>query len=237
MSAYNEIIKELRGLDNPEKAKLLAGFFKTGKGEYGAGDKFLGIVVPEQRKVVKKYAHLELPDIQKLLQSPYHEFRLTGLLVLVEKITQADKQMQKEIFKFYLKNIAHINNWDLVDLTAPKIAGEYLLDKPEQRKILYKLARSKNLWERRIAILATFAFIRQDDFSDTLKIAAILLQDKYDLIHKAVGWALREVGKRDQKTAELFLQKHLLKMPRTTLRYAIERFPEEKRRSYLKKIA
>ena len=234
---YNTIVKELRGLANPSKAKLLAGFFKTGEGEYGAGDKFLGIVVPEQRKVVKKYAHLELPDIQKLLQSPYHEFRLTGLLVLVEKITQADKQMQKEIFKFYLKNIAHINNWDLVDLTAPKIAGEYLLDKPEQRKILYKLARSKNLWERRIAILATFAFIRQDDFSDTLKIAAILLSDNHDLIHKAVGWALRKVGKRDQKTAELFLQKHLLKMPRTTLRYAIERFPEEKRRSYLKKIA
>ncbi len=232
---YNDLTKELRGLANPQKAKILAGFFKTGKGEYGAGDKFLGIVVPAQRKVVKKYAHLELPDIQKLLQSPYHEFRLTGLLILVEKFAQADEKTQKEIFKFYLKNTAYINNWDLVDLTAPKIVGEYLRDLPEQRKILYKLARSKNLWERRIAILATFAFIRQDDFSDTLKIAAILLPDKHDLIHKAVGWALREVGKRDQKIEEDFLEEHLCKISRTTLRYAIERFAEEKRQSYLKK--
>ncbi|MFA6383532.1 MAG: DNA alkylation repair protein [Parcubacteria group bacterium] len=227
------MLKELRSLKNPKKARELTRFFKCGKGEYGEGDQLWGIMVPFQRQVAKKYFQdADLQDAQKLLNSPVHEQRLTGLLMLVFKFEKADEKLRKEIYKFYLKNTKRINNWDLVDLTAPRIVGEFLLDK--DRKILYRLAKSKNLWERRIAVLATFMFIRECDFKDALKIAEILLNDNHDLIHKAVGWMLREIGKRNIKTEEKFLQKYYRTMPRTILRYAIEKFPEKKRADYLK---
>ncbi|MBI5640472.1 MAG: DNA alkylation repair protein [Nitrospirae bacterium] len=223
---------ELQKLADPEKAKFLAGFFKTGKGQYGEGDIFLGINVPLQRRVAKRHPDLTLPELKELLLSRVHEHRLVALLILVEKYKRADLQVKKEIYRFYLENSASVDNWDLVDLSAPNIPGDYLLER--DRKILYVLAKSDNLWHRRIAILSTFAFIRQNQFDDTLGISEILLNDTQDLIHKAVGWMLREVGKRDQKRLETFLKRHYKKMPRTMLRYAIERFDEEKRRWYLK---
>jgi 3-methyladenine DNA glycosylase AlkD len=225
----NKFKKEMQKLKNPEKARKLAGYFKTGEGEYADGDVFLGIIVPEQRKVAKKY-DLSLDEMQKLLSSNIHEYRLTALFILVDKYKKADEKLKKEIVDFYLKNTKNINNWDLVDLSAPNILGDFLLNK--NRKVLYKLAKG-HLWEKRIAILATFAFIRKNDFSDSLRIAEILLKDKHDLIHKAVGWMLREIGKRDLKAEEKFLKKHYRHMPRTMLRYAIEKFPEKKREFYL----
>ena len=224
----------MKKLANPKQAKLLQRFFKTGKGEYGEGDIFLGIKVPEQRKIAKKYPDLSLKEIQELLLSKIHENRLTSLFVLIEQYKKSDEKGKKEIFGFYLKNTKNINNWDLVDLSAPKIVGDYLLDK--NRSILYKLAKSKSLWERRISILSTAAFIWNNEYKDTLKISGILLNDKHDLIHKGVGWMLREVGKRvSQEKEEEFLRKHYKKMPRTMLRYAIERFSEKKRKFYMKK--
>ena len=238
--ALLELKKEIKKRANPLKAKLLQRFFKTGKGQYGEGDIFLGLMVPVQREIVKKYQDLSLINIQKLLNSKIHEERLLALLILVLQFKKADKKWfsfakasedKKRIFNFYLKNTKNINNWDLVDLTAPNIVGQFLLDK--DKKILYKLAKSQDLWEKRIAIIATFTFIKNHQFKDTLKIAEILLNDKHDLIHKAVGWMLREVGKRDLVAEEEFLKKHYKKMPRTMLRYAIEKFLENKRRKYL----
>ena len=231
--ALTQLKKELKKISSPRQAKILQRFFKTGKGEYGEGDIFLGIKVPEQRKVADKFQELSLKDIEKLLNSKIHEYRMSALFILIKQYEKADEEYKKEIFNFYLKNTKNINNWDLVDLSAPKIVGDYLLNKP--RKILYKLARSSNLWERRIVIISTWIFIKNNEFDDTLKIAKILLNDKHDLIHKAVGWMLREVGKRDQKIEEEFLKKYYLKMPRTMLRYAIERFNEKKRKFYLGK--
>ncbi len=229
-----EIVKKLQKLKNPGKAQLLGRFFKCGKGEYGAGDKFLGITAPEQRIIVKKYYQaIDICELEKLLKSEFHEARLTALLMLVEKFVKGDEKTRNQIYKLYLKNTKRINNWDLVDLSAPRIVGGYLLDK--DRKILYKLARSKNLWEKRIAVLATFMFIREYDFKEAIKIAEILFDDKHDLIHKAVGWMLREVGNRDLEVEEKFLKKHCKTMPRTMLRYAIEKFPEGKRKYYLGK--
>ncbi len=219
-----------------KQAQILQRFFKTGPGEYGEGDIFLGIKVPQQRQVVKKcYKDLPLSEIPKILRTKVHEYRLAALLILVAKFNVKDigAAEKKKIYDLYLKNMAFINNWDLVDLSAPNIVGVYLLDKP--REILYKLAKSKDLWERRIAILATFTFIRDNDFKDTLRIAKTLLHDEHDLIHKAVGWMLREVGKRDQDAEEKFLRAHYQVMPRTMLRYAIERFEEKKRKYYMKK--
>ncbi len=227
----NELLKDLDSLANKEKASLLQGFFKTGKGQYGEGDVFLGIMVPEQRKLVKKYKELSMKNIQKLLNSKIHEHRLTGILILVDQYKTKDNK--KELFDFYLKNTKNINNWDLVDLSAPNIVGQFLIDK--DRSILYRLTKSSNLWEKRISILATFAFIRNNDFKDALCVAEILLKDEHDLIHKAVGWMLREIGKKDQKVEEEFLKKYYKEMPRTMLRYAIEKFDEDKRQSYLKK--
>ena len=225
---------DLRELADPEKAKLLQGFFKTGKGEYAEGDIFLGVVVPEQRKVAQRYAGLTLPEIQTLLNSKIHEHRLTALFILTDKYQKSGEQEKKKIFELYLKNKKNINNWDLIDLSAPKIVGNYLLDK--KRDILYRLAKSKSLWEKRMSILATFEFIANNEYKDTLAISEILLNGKHDLIHKGVGWMLREVGKRvSQEKEEEFLNKHYKKMPRTMLRYAIERFPEQKRKFYLKK--
>lgn len=226
----SELKKSLRQLADPTKAKILSRFFKTGKGEYGEGDRFLGITVPLARKVAKKYNSLSLADIKKLLTSKIHEERLVALLVLVEKF-EKEQKAQEEIYRFYLKNTKYINSWDLVDLTAPKIIGVYLLNKPKD--ILFKLAESKNLWERRIAIVSTFYFIKENNFQETLAIAKVLLRDPHDLIHKAVGWMLREVGKRSFEKEEKFLRLHYKKMPRTMLRYAIERYPENLRRAYL----
>jgi 3-methyladenine DNA glycosylase AlkD len=226
-----ELKKELQKASNKEKAKDLQRFFKTGPGEYGEGDIFLGLSVPEQRRIAKKYYDLDLKQIKELMESKIHEYRLIALLILINKYETTNHK--KIITHFYLKNTNNINNWDLVDLSAPNIVGKHLLDK--ERSVLYKLAKSKNLWEKRIAVLACFAFIRENDFKDALKISKILLNDKHDLIHKAVGWMLREIGKRNQKVEEDFLKKYYKIMPRTMLRYAIEKFPEEKRKFYLKK--
>ena len=228
------VIKEdLRKFANLQKAKLLSGFFKTGKGESGEGDIFLGVTVPETRSVAKMHKDLPLRDAEKLLESKIHEERLCAILLLVHNYQVGDARKRKEVVDFYLKNTARVNNWDLVDLSAHKILGAYFWDKKSERKTLYKLARSNNLWEKRIAIISTFEFIRNNYFKDSLRIAEILLQDKHDLIHKAVGWMLREVGKHNLKVEEDFLRKHAHRMPRTALRYAIERFPEKKRKSYL----
>jgi 3-methyladenine DNA glycosylase AlkD len=235
MPEINDLKKDLEKAADPEKAKLLQRFFKTGKGEYGEGDVFLGIVVPKQREVAKKYQDIELSEMSHLLSSEIHEFRLVALLILTYKLKNKHITIQEKekIFHFYLKNAqkGNINNWDLVDLSAPNIVGTHLLDK--DRKILYKLAKSNNLWEKRISVLATFMFIKYKDYKDSLKIAELLLEDKHDLMHKAVGWMLREIGKKDQETEEKFLKKHYKKMPRTMLRYAIEKFPENKRQAYL----
>lgn len=230
---FDKCLKEIKKLKNPVKAKILARFFKTGKGEYGEGDIFLGIVVPLQRKIAQKYENLEFVEIKKLLSSKIHEHRLIALLILVEKNKKANELEKEKIVDLYLKNTKNINNWDLVDLSAPKILGEYFWKK--DRKNLYKLARSKNLWEKRIAILTTYYFIKNKEFEDTLKISEMLLGDKHDLIHKAVGWMLREIGKIDQSVEEKFLLKYYKSMPRTMLRYAIERFSKNKRKFYLKK--
>jgi 3-methyladenine DNA glycosylase AlkD len=214
------IMKELQKLRNPAKARILQSFFKTGKGEYGEGDIFLGISVPDQRKIAQKNVLLSLSEIKTMLQSPIHEYRLTALLILTYK------PLTKEILDFYLQNTKYVNNWDLVDLTAYKILGNWLLDK--NRFVLYKLAKSKQIWEQRIAIVATYAFIKNSQFEDTIKISKILLSHKHDLIHKAVGWMLREVGKRDEQVLRKFLNTYKNVMPRTMLRYAIERLPDRK---------
>ena len=229
------IEEELQRLASPERARFFAGFFKTGHGEYGEGDVFLGISVPAVRGVAKRHGGLPLARIRKLMDSRLHEVRLAALLVLVERYRLADAAGRKEIFSFYIRNAKRVNNWDLVDLSAAKIAGNYLLDKGrEERSVLRTLARSGILWERRIAIIATYEFIKCNDFEFTFRISEMLLNDKHDLIHKAVGWMLREVGKRNQEAEEKFLRKHLGEMPRTALRYAIERFGEEKRKQFLK---
>jgi 3-methyladenine DNA glycosylase AlkD len=225
--------RELSDAANPEYAKTAAWFFKTGKGEYGEGDVFIGVRVPAIRAIVKGYMGLSLDDIGRLVRSEIHEERLSGMLLLVMKYKskKATDTERKVLYDYYIDHADRINNWDLVDLSAPSIAGDYLFSR--DRSILKKLARSKCLWERRISIIATQEFIRRGDFSTTLEIAALLLGDTHDLIHKAVGWMLREVGKRDMKTEESFLAKHYRKMPRTMLRYAIEKFPEKKRKRYL----
>lgn len=223
--------KEIKKHSNPDKAKFLQRFFKTGKGEYAEGDVFLGIVVPVQRQIAKKYKELSFIELKVLITSKYHEERLIALLILVERFKKADENEKEIIVKFYLDNQKGINNWDLVDLSAPKILGQYLIDK--DRKILFRFAKSNDMWEKRIAVLSTFAFIRNNDFDDALKIYEILVNDKHDLIHKAVGWMLRELGKIDLKEEEEFLKKHYKTMPRTMLRYAIEKFPERKRKAYL----
>ncbi|MFA5093314.1 MAG: DNA alkylation repair protein [Candidatus Omnitrophota bacterium] len=231
MSRLADIRKALRKYANKEKAKVLLSFFKTGPGEYAQGDIFLGVMVPFIRKVLKAFQDLSLQDVIKLLHSKIHEERLLALLILVSQFNSGDRKLKVKIFKLYLSNAKFINNWDLVDLSAPQIVGGYLADK--DRKVLYKLVNSSSLWERRIAILGTFAFIRAGDFADTFSIIKHLLCDKEDLIHKACGWMLREVGKRNLLQEEDFLRKHYKIMPRTMLRYAIEKFPEKKRKLFL----
>ncbi|MEA2113645.1 MAG: DNA alkylation repair protein [Patescibacteria group bacterium] len=228
----NQLKKELQKAGDKKKAEVCARFFKTGKGEYGEGDIFLGVAVPKQRKIAKKYADLRIGDLRKLLSSKIHNYRSIALFILISQYEKADAKGKKKIFDFYLKNIKNVNNWDLVDCSAPHITGDYLLNK--NRRILYKLAKSKNLWKRRIAILATYRFIKKNQFKDALKISETLLNDEHDLIHKAVGWMLREIGNRDKNIEEKFLKKYYRKMPRTMLRYAIEKFDEKKRILYLK---
>ncbi|MFC2048742.1 DNA alkylation repair protein [Elusimicrobiota bacterium] len=228
---YEKLKKELYKLRNSEKAKNLTRFFKTGKGEYGEGDVFLGVTVPLQRKTAKKFYNISLYELERLLNDRIHEYRLCALIILVEKFKKAHESEKDIIVEFYLRNTKNINNWDLVDMTAPYILGEYLLDK--DKMILYRLSFSKDLWERRISIMSTFTFIRNNRFEDTLKIAEILLEDEHDLIHKAVGWMLRELGKREQNLEEKFLKKHIKNMPRTMLRYAIEKFEDRRRKTYL----
>ncbi len=227
-----ELKKSLNKLANPVQAKILQGFFKTGVGEYGEGDIFLGISMPTQRENAKNYAGLNLSKIKELLESDIHEHRMAAIIILVEKYQKANDEEKANIANFYLKNAKRINNWDLVDVSAPKILGDFLLDK--DKKVLYDFAKSKNLWEKRIAIISTFGFIRKEKFYDALSISEILLNDSHDLIHKAVGWMLREIGNRDIDVEEEFLKKYYKTMPRTMLRYAIEKFDEEKRLGYLK---
>lgn len=228
-----QAVSELERLRNPQKAKDLSWFFKTGKGQYGEGDIFWGIVVPLQRKVAREFFNLPLDEIEILLKSPVHEQRLTGLLILVRQCQKADKKGQERICNFYLKNAKRVNNWDLVDLSCRDIVGQYLIGK--DKAILYEMAKSKNLWERRIAMVSTSAFIRNGDTKEVYKIAQMLLKDEHDLMHKASGWMLREAGKVDRKGLEKFLDKFAKKMPRTMLRYSLEHFGPAQRKKYMEK--
>lgn len=228
------VLSELQSIGSSEKAVHLSRFFKTGPGQYGEGDRFLGVMVPYSRAIAKANKAMPLEEVQLLLESPWHEARLCALLILVyrfkeRKITEEERE---QIYSFYIKNARRCNNWDLVDLSCRDIVGEYLVDK--DRSILYRLADSENLWEQRIAIVATWAFIRRLDFNDTLALAERLMAHKHDLMHKAVGWMLREVGKKDRETLTNFLEKNATQLPRTTLRYAIEHYPEPQRQYFLK---
>jgi len=226
-----ELQKTVKKNSNAYLSEFLQRFFKTGKGDYAEGDVFAGIKVPVSRKIAKQFRDLSLNDLSILIKSKIHEERLIALFILVGKMKKADEKEKEKIYKFYLKNLKYVNNWDLVDLSAEKIIGEYLFDK--ERKLLFELAKG-DLWEKRIAVMSTFNFIKKNDLGTTLKISKLLLKDKHDLIHKAVGWMLREIEKRDINTEEAFLKIHYKNMPRTMLRYAIEKFPEIKRQAYLK---
>jgi 3-methyladenine DNA glycosylase AlkD len=227
-----EINQELESLADPRQAAILQRFFKTGPGDYGAGDRFRGIRVPVLRRLVRKYRHLPQAAAESLLPTSFHEDRLLALLLLIDRYYRGNDAVRGGIHRFYLEHTGWVNNWDLVDASAPHLVGHYLQDRP--KGLLTRLAASGILWERRIAILATFHFIKQGDLDETFRIAASLLSDPEDLIHKAVGWMLREAGKRDVSAAESFLGAHYRQMPRTMLRYAIERFPEPRRQAYLK---
>ena len=227
----DRIIAEMKALADPMRAAHSQKFFRTGPGQYGAGDRFLGIRVPQVREVATRYRDLDLEEVHELLCNPLHEIRLLALVILVTQFKQTNQAVQKAIYDLYMQNRQWINNWDLVDLSAPTIVGGWLQSR--SRATLSRLARSKSLWDRRISVLATFWFIRDGDFDDALSLAEMLLDDNEDLMHKAVGWMLREIGKRDRKVEESFLKLHYKKMPRTMLRYAIEKFPESLRQRYL----
>jgi 3-methyladenine DNA glycosylase AlkD len=228
----NDIRVKLSSLGSPQRAEVSKHYFKTGPGQYGEGDIFYGNSAAQMRGLARDYQALPEDEILKLLRSPFHEARAVALLIFVRRFAKADRATRKRIYELYLAHTAFINNWDLVDVSAPHVVGAYLADK--SRKPLYTLVRSRSLWKRRISIVSTFHFIRQQDFSDTLELSKRLLADQEDLIHKAAGWMLREVGKRDGDAARTFLVKQYRRMPRTMLRYAIERFPEAERQSYLK---
>ena len=230
-AALNSVRRDLRKVARPERAVSNKWFFKTAPGEYGAGDKFLGVTVPQLRVVAREYRNMPLKYVVTLLRSPWHEERLLALLILVEQYVGGDARVRRHIHQLYLRNTDSINNWDLVDSSAAQIVGAHL--ESRDRRVLRRLARSKSVWERRIAMIATYHYIRQKDFKDALAIAALLRRDEHDLIHKAVGWMLREIGKRDRATEERFLRRHARRMPRTMLRYAVERFPPSIRRKYL----
>jgi len=233
MSDLDNLRIDLRSYLKPGRAKILLRF-KTGPGEYGEGDQFLGLKTDETRSVAKKYSSLSFFDISKLLASKVHEERIVAMMILNQRLKKTDLKERKKIYDFYFENITGINNWDIVDGSAPNIVGKYLYLSKSSRNILYEMAKSENLWRRRIGVMACFYFIKEKDFSDALQIAEILLKDKEDLIQKAVGWMLREIGNRDFKEEKEFLGKFYKIMPRTMLRYAIEKFPEDKRQLYLK---
>ena len=229
-----QIEKDLKEYSDKNHAKISARFFKTGKGEYGHGDVFMGVKVPNIRKVAKKYLDISLTDLQTLLNSKEHEKRYAALVIMTLKFKKGEDR--EKIFNLYLKNTKRINNWDLVDISAPHIVGAHIYNNPKLKKVLNTLAKSENLWERRIAVIATHHFVRKGKIGLAMKISKKLLKDKHDLMHKAVGWTLREVGKRNLKALEEFLQKNNYKtFPRTLLRYAIEKLPETKRKEYMKK--
>ena len=227
-----DVRREIKKINNKEIAEHSRKFFKTAKGQYGEGDIFLGIRVPVLRKLAKKYQGIKTLEAFKMINSKYHEERLLAVLILIEHFKNGNEKKQKFIFETYLKSTKFINNWDIVDISAGNIVGAFLLER--DRNVLYDLAKSRNIWERRVSIISTFYFIKKNEFQDTLKIAGILIRDKEDLIQKAVGWMLREVGKKVIEIEEKFLEAHYLKMPRTMLRYAIERFPESRRKMYLR---
>ena len=228
--ALLKLKQETKELQDLKQQRIHERFFKTGPGEYGAGDVFYGIKVPILHKIAIKYKDLPLRQTEILLHDKIHEHRMTALFILILKYQTGEARLKQQIYQLYLKNYKYINNWDLVDISCIKIVGDYLLNKPKE--ILYKLAKSKNLWQRRVAIISTFAFIREKQYQDTLNLAKILLKDKHDLIHKAVGWMLREVGKRDKQTEVKFLDKYASQMPRVMLRYAVEKFSQNERKKY-----
>jgi 3-methyladenine DNA glycosylase AlkD len=236
--SFKKLSQEIKSHENKPQAAILQRFFKTGPGQYGAGDRFLGLKVPLQRLLARKYSDLPLDDIEKLLRSEFHEFRLIGLLILVEQYEKAvSRRKKKELVDFYLAHAAYINNWDLVDLSVYKILGDFLVADRKALAVLKKLASSQNMWERRMAMVATYAFLKNGEAEKTLFIAQRLLADKHDLIHKAVGWMLREMGKRaSRKTLTDFLDQNRQRLPRTTLRYAIEKLSPQERAAYLAKI-
>lgn len=222
----------LAAVATPAKAAASQRFFKTGKGQYGEDDRFLGVTVPEQRKIARAFAALPLPELSKLLRSALHEERLTGLFILVRRYQKGDAAAKQEAFDFYLRHLGGVNNWDLVDSSAPYIVGGHLLDR--DRALLYRLAKSEKLWERRVAMISTLAFVAEGEHRDAFALAEALLGDEHDLMHKAVGWVLREVGKRvDPALLRGFLEKHAAQMPRTALRYAIEHFGPAERKAWL----
>ncbi len=230
---YKKIVDEIKSFSTPEGAKRRASFFKTGRGEYAEGDLFLGVDSPSLRKIAKKYFKaVSYADLQKMLESPYHEIRVGAVFILVLMFQHGSEEERKKIFDFYMENIRYINNWDLVDVSAPYIVGPVAF---ENESVLFSLAKSCRLWEERVSVVATLYFIKQNRFDVTLSLGEYFLTHRHDLMHKAVGWMLREVGKRDEKVLCDFLDKHINQMPRTMLRYAIERFPEDKRRRYLLK--
>lgn len=232
MTTLDELQKRLEALADPRVAEGSRRFFKTGPGEYGEGDRFRGIRVPVLRSLAKEYKALTLVETVRLLGSAFHEDRLLALLILVRLYSRGDEALREEIYRLYLKSTRFVNNWDLVDSSAEQIVGAHLWERP--RTPLGRLAKSEDLWERRVAVMATFHFVKRGEFGETLKLARALLSDREDLIHKAVGWMLREVGNRDPEAEEAFLKEHYRRMPRVMLRYAVERFPEEKGQRYLK---
>lgn len=225
--------KELKKLSDPVRAEHSKGYFKTGKGEYGEGDVFIGLTMGQQRQLAKGYNDFSIANIQKLLDSKIHEKRMIGLVIMVNRFNKADEKDRKFLFDFYLRNAKKVNNWDLVDISCPYLVGKYLVNKRKERKILYGLAKSKNLWEKRISIVSTSAFIRKGQLDDAFKISKMFLSDKHDLMHKAVGWMLREAGKKDINQLKKFLKDNYKNIPRTTLRYSIERFEETERKMFL----
>jgi len=227
-----EVVNALKLVATEERRKVNEWFFKTGKGEYGYGDIFLGVTAPDIRMIAKKFSQeISLQELTELIQSPIHEVRLCALIILVNKY---NKEEPDRIYHYYLKHLNSVNNWDLVDTSAPHIVGDYLYKKPGKSKILFEFARSENIWVRRISIVSTFIFIRNNEFNKTLEIAKLLLNDDHDLIHKAVGWMLREIYKRDKRIIKRFLRQNYALIPRTTLRYTIERMDKEERFLYLK---
>ena len=228
------ITNELQALSDAEKQEIFPKFFKAGKGEYGEGDRFLGVTVPNIRAIAKLHKDISMEEIQDLIQSEWHEVRLCALIIMVEKSKKKDEALRKELFNLYLSQTERINNWDLVDLSCRFIIGEYLLDK--SRDILYQLAQSPLLWDNRIAIVSTYAFIRKGQLEDTYALSDLMMQHPHDLMHKAIGWMLREAGKRDSNRLYDYVMNHRAEMPRTMLRYAIEKFSPEERSILMKRV-